>query len=215
MISRRDFLQVAAATAAIVPGGWTQALRAAAADAGRAAAVRTARQRHAGARHRHSRPAHADPVPRAVDQSRRRRRKGQVPHITGRDFLDLYNITAGSAAAYALTSEDFAALAKSYGRLGGLDRIATMLKTIRAERGDRVVFLDGGDTWQNSYTSLRQQGPGHGRLHGAAQAGRHGRPLGIHARRRARQGTGRASSAFRSWRRTSATPSGTSRRSTP
>ena len=84
--------------------------------------------------------------------------KGLVPHVTGQAFLDLYNITAGSAAAYALTSDDFVALAKSYGRLGGLDRIATILKTIRAERGDRVVFLDGGDTWQNSYTSLVSKG---------------------------------------------------------
>src|SRR4029079_4571111 len=84
--------------------------------------------------------------------------RGKVPHLTGREFLDLYKIPAGSAPAYALTSEDFAALAKSYGRLGGLDRIATVLKAIRAERGDRAVFLDGGDTWQNSYTSMRSLG---------------------------------------------------------
>jgi sulfur-oxidizing protein SoxB len=50
------------------------------------------------------------------------------------------------------------ALARAYGRLGGLDRIATILKAIRAERGERVVFLDGGDTWQNSYTSLVSKG---------------------------------------------------------
>ena len=81
-----------------------------------------------------------------------------MPHVTGRDFLDLYKIPPGSRAAYALTSEDFAALAKSYGRLGGLDRIATVLKAIRAERGDRTLFLDGGDTWQNSYTSLVSKG---------------------------------------------------------
>src|SRR5204863_4338659 len=60
--------------------------------------------------------------------------------------------------AYALTSENFTALAKDYGRLGGLDRIATVLKTIRAERPGRTLFLDGGDTWQNSYTSLLTKG---------------------------------------------------------
>ncbi len=38
------------------------------------------------------------------------------------------------------------------------DRIATILKVIRAERADKVLFLDGGDTWQNSYTSLITKG---------------------------------------------------------
>ena len=33
-----------------------------------------------------------------------------------------------------------------------------MLKAIRAERGDRTVFLDGGDTWQNSFTSMQTKG---------------------------------------------------------
>ena len=84
--------------------------------------------------------------------------KGLVPHISGQELLELYRIAPGSAAAHALTSVDFPALAKSYGRMGGLDRIATLLKAIRAERGERVVFLDGGDTWQNSYTSLVSKG---------------------------------------------------------
>jgi len=43
--------------------------------------------------------------------------------------------------------------------MGGLDRIATVIKAIRSERGeDRVVLLDGGDTWQNSYTSMVTKG---------------------------------------------------------
>src|ERR1700686_3490902 len=41
--------------------------------------------------------------------------KGLPPHLTGRDFLRRFGIAGKSAAAYALTSEDFAALAKSYG----------------------------------------------------------------------------------------------------
>ena len=84
--------------------------------------------------------------------------RGQLPHLTGQAFLDKFDIPRRSALAYALTSEDFAALAKDYGRLGGLDRIATVLKAIRAERPDRTLFLDGGDTWQNSYTSMVSKG---------------------------------------------------------
>jgi sulfur-oxidizing protein SoxB len=33
-----------------------------------------------------------------------------------------------------------------------------VLKAIRAERPDRTLFLDGGDTWQNSYTSMFTKG---------------------------------------------------------
>ncbi len=84
---------------------------------------------------------------------------GKPPHVTGADFLKLYNIEAGSPDAYALTSEDFVSLARSYGKMGGMDRVATVIKRIRAERGaDNVLLLDGGDTWQGSYTSNVTQG---------------------------------------------------------
>lgn len=82
--------------------------------------------------------------------------KGLAPHITGADFLKAYNIPAGSPLAYATASEDFVRLATQYGRMGGLDRIATVIKAIRTERGDnRCLLLDGGDTWTNSWTSLQ------------------------------------------------------------
>ncbi|HWE16130.1 MAG TPA: thiosulfohydrolase SoxB [Hyphomicrobiaceae bacterium] len=81
--------------------------------------------------------------------------KGLVPHLTGKPFLDRFAIAAGSADAYALTDQDFAELAKVYGRMGGLDRIATVVKAIRAERGERMLLLDGGDTWTNSWTALQ------------------------------------------------------------
>ena len=81
--------------------------------------------------------------------------RGLVPHVTGEAFLRQFGIPAGTAMAHALTDQDFAALAKTYGRMGGFDRIATVVKAIRAERGDRVLLLDGGDTWTNSWTALQ------------------------------------------------------------
>ena len=82
---------------------------------------------------------------------------GQVPHLTGADFRAAYGISQGSHLDYALTYGDFAALAQSYGRMGGLDRIATVVNAIRSERPDAIV-LDGGDTWQGSLPALRTNG---------------------------------------------------------
>ena len=85
--------------------------------------------------------------------------EGIPPHLVGSVFLDHFGIPSGSAYAYAHTMVDYVALARSYGKLGGLDRTATLIKAIRAERGDdKVLLLDGGDTWQGSYTSLKTQG---------------------------------------------------------
>jgi sulfur-oxidizing protein SoxB len=85
--------------------------------------------------------------------------EGIPPHLVGKNFLSHFGIEPGSALAYAHTMVDYESLARSYGRLGGLDRTATLIKAIRAERGDdNVLLLDGGDTWQGSYTSLKTQG---------------------------------------------------------
>ena len=84
--------------------------------------------------------------------------EGLPPHITGKDFLKKFSIPATSPEGYALTSNDFTALAKNYGKVGGLDRLATLIKAIRAQRPDNTLFLDSGDTWQGSYTSLQEQG---------------------------------------------------------
>jgi sulfur-oxidizing protein SoxB len=81
------------------------------------------------------------------------------PHLVGQDFLDYFSIQKGSPLAYAHTMVDYIDLAKEYGMLGGLDRTASIVKAIRQERGnDKVLLLDGGDTWQGSYTSLKTQG---------------------------------------------------------
>ena len=77
--------------------------------------------------------------------------RGEVPHVTGADFRRLYGIEDGSPSHYALSSGDFAALAQAYGRVGGMDRVATVVNAIRADRPD-ALLLDGGDTWHGSYT---------------------------------------------------------------
>ena len=85
--------------------------------------------------------------------------EGIPPHLVGNEFLKHFNIKPNSPLAYAHTMVDYVNLAREYGKLGGLDRTSNIIKQIRAERGDnKVLLLDGGDTWQGSYTSLKTQG---------------------------------------------------------
>lgn len=84
--------------------------------------------------------------------------KKSVPHLTGSDFLKFYGIKPGSRAAYALSSYEFEALAGSFGKMGGLDRLASLISAIRAERPGRCLLLDGGDSWQGSYTAMQTKG---------------------------------------------------------
>ncbi len=83
--------------------------------------------------------------------------KGRPPHLTGRDLLEAFKIKPASAEAYALTYEDFEALGRTYGKMGGMDRVATVIKAIRAARPE-AILLDGGDTWHGSMTSLLTKG---------------------------------------------------------
>ncbi|MDJ0685754.1 MAG: thiosulfohydrolase SoxB [Alphaproteobacteria bacterium] len=83
---------------------------------------------------------------------------GLPPHITGEQFLSRFGLGPGGYDAYTMASVDFVSLAKTYGRVGGLDRIATLAKAIRAERPTQTLLLDGGDTWQGSYTALASKG---------------------------------------------------------
>ncbi|GBU15860.1 MULTISPECIES: thiosulfohydrolase SoxB [Methylobacteriaceae] len=158
MTSRRDFLQIAAATAALVPTGWARAF----AQQRLTQDDLLAFEPMGNVTLVHLTDIHAQLLPVLFREPSTNlgvgEARGQVPHVTGRAYLDLYGIPGGSPLAYALTPEDYVALARGYGRMGGLDRIATVLDAIRAERGDKVLFLDGGDTWQNSYTSLVSKG---------------------------------------------------------
>ena len=60
--------------------------------------------------------------------------RGMPPHVTGADFRKMFRIDDGSAGAYALTYDDFASLARGYGKMGGLDRVATVLNSILSKR---------------------------------------------------------------------------------
>jgi S-sulfosulfanyl-L-cysteine sulfohydrolase len=151
MLSRRELLQVAAATAAIVPNLSTRALaqqRLTQAELLAFEPLGNVTLLHVADVHGQLMPVHfREPSTNlGVGEAR-----GLPPHIVGKDFLARFGIPERSAAAYALSSEDFATLARSYGRIGGLDRLATAVKATRAQRGeDKVLLLDGGDTWQGS-----------------------------------------------------------------
>jgi len=94
------------------------------------------------------------PINLAIDEL-----KALSPDAAIKEFLARYNIPTDGPTAHALTAEDFAELAKVYGRLGGLDRAAAVIKAVRAERGeDKVLLLDGGDTLQGSLGAHRTKG---------------------------------------------------------
>ncbi|TCP63188.1 sulfate thiol esterase SoxB [Rhodovulum bhavnagarense] len=81
---------------------------------------------------------------------------GLPPHVTGQDFLKMFNLAPGTPHAYALSHVDFVSLARAYGKMGGLDRVASVVNAIRSDRPD-ALLLDGGDTWHGSYTCLKTQ----------------------------------------------------------
>ena len=160
MLSRRDFLQVAAATATLL--GRPEAL---AQVTARQAITQDDLLRFEPLGQitlMHFTDIHGQLVPMYFREPSVNLGVGDVrglpPHLTGKAFLSHYGIKAGTPDAYALTSDDYVALAKAYGRVGGLDRIATIVKAIRAERPGRTILLDGGDTWQGSYTALKTNG---------------------------------------------------------
>ena len=163
MITRRSFVQVAAATAAITGLGRGPGLRRAAAQA----AIRQEDLLRFSSKGQltilHMADTHAQLKPLyfrepslnlGVGEAR-----GRLPHITGTELLNALQVREASAEAYMLSCDDYEALARTYGRVGGIDRMATLIKAIRAERGaERVLLLDGGDALQGSFTALATRG---------------------------------------------------------
>ena len=161
MISRRDFLQLAMSTTAIYGassfGNW-----------GRLAAQQVITeekllefQTFGNVSLIHVTDIHAQLKPIYFREPEENtgvgKNRGKVPHITGADFRKLYGIQDKSSSAYALTSSDFSSLASAYGKVGGLDRLSTVINSIRSDRPD-ALLLDGGDTWHGSYTCYHTNG---------------------------------------------------------
>ncbi|NQV54402.1 MAG: thiosulfohydrolase SoxB [Rhodospirillales bacterium] len=83
---------------------------------------------------------------------------GLPPHITGKAMLKAFKIEAGSAEASAFSSHDFVALSQAYGKIGGFAHMATLINAVRAERPSNTLLVDCGDTWQGSYSALKTRG---------------------------------------------------------
>ena len=84
--------------------------------------------------------------------------RGRPPYLAGEALLRFHGIPRGSARAYAYSSVDFGTLATRYGRMGGYAHLATLVKRYRAERPERTLLLDGGDTLQGSALALWTRG---------------------------------------------------------
>ncbi len=84
---------------------------------------------------------------------------GKAPHLVGPKLLEHFRIAPNSIEAHAFTFMNFSEAAQKYGKVGGFAHLSTLVKRIRAERGDgNSLLLDGGDTWQGSGTALWTRG---------------------------------------------------------
>jgi len=161
MLSRRDFLQVALATSALVGGGGALGRLAAQQRIIEADLLRFEPKGQLTLLHMAD--CHGQLVPHYFREPSMNLGVGSVygepPHITGKQFLERFGIKASTYQSYMLTDEEFISLARTYGRVGGMDRMSTLVKAIRAERGaDRTLLLDGGDTLHGSYTVMKTDG---------------------------------------------------------
>ena len=85
--------------------------------------------------------------------------KNVPPHIVGKYFLDYYHIKDNDRLTYAFTCVDFEKHARAIGRMGGFAHLKTIIDSLRGEFGkEQTLLLDGGDTWQGSWTALQTRG---------------------------------------------------------
>ena len=84
---------------------------------------------------------------------------GTPGFLCGEAFAKHYGLEPSSLDAYFDTHVDFEALAKKFGKMGGIAHMKTYLDHVRKQRGaDNVLFLDSGDTWQGTGVALKTRG---------------------------------------------------------
>lgn len=84
---------------------------------------------------------------------------GTPGFLCGEAFAKHYNLEPSSLDAYFDTHVDFEALAKKFGKMGGIAHMKTYVDHVRHTRGkEKVLFLDSGDTWQGTGVALKTGG---------------------------------------------------------
>ncbi|WP_457744939.1 thiosulfohydrolase SoxB [Sulfurimonas sp.] len=84
---------------------------------------------------------------------------GTPGFLCGESFANHYGLEPSSLDAYFDTYMDFDALARKFGKMGGVAHIKTLTNRIIKERGkENVLFLDSGDTWQGTGVALKSDG---------------------------------------------------------
>ncbi|WP_345977315.1 thiosulfohydrolase SoxB [Sulfurimonas sp. HSL3-7] len=84
---------------------------------------------------------------------------GTPGFLCGEAFSKHYGLEPSSLDAYFDTHMDFDALAKKFGKMGGVAHMKTLVNEIKRQRGaENVMFLDSGDTWQGTGVALKTGG---------------------------------------------------------
>jgi len=84
---------------------------------------------------------------------------GKPPHIVGDKLMDYYGIKGNKRLEYAYSFLNFEKHAKVMGKTGGFSQIKTIVDYIRNNfKKENTLLMDGGDTWQGSWSSLQTRG---------------------------------------------------------
>ena len=148
-MTRRDFLELALVTGAFLTANPVQALaKMSYDDIMRFKPVGNVTLLFTTDLHAHLEPLYfAEPMNLVAPK----KLMGKPGYITGKEFLKYYKIAPGTLEAYFTSCLDFPKLAHKFGKMGGAAHITTVIKNVIAERGrDKVLVMDGGDTWVTS-----------------------------------------------------------------